>query len=113
MTWRRLGVLVAALPPESATKTALRDALTEEQLAELASTEMTGHGAWSHLEMLVAALTDRVGLLTWLNSDGKGKPPPPIRRPGVDAPKPRALSPAGVAYLEDIRRRHREQSEGA
>jgi hypothetical protein len=42
LTWRRLGVLIEHLPPESATKTALRDELDDGTLSRLASAPRQG-----------------------------------------------------------------------
>jgi hypothetical protein len=105
LTWRRLGVLINGLPPESATKTALRDALSDDELTSLARTVAEGHGQWSHMEMLLALLADRLGQLVWLNSDGKGDRPEPIQRPGVPR-KTRILTPKAMEYLDRLRRNH-------
>ena len=102
LTWRRLAVLVAALPPESATKTAIRDGLTPEQLASITPRE--GHGPWSNAELLLAAICDRLALLLWQNGAKSGTPQPkPITRPGVERAGARTISDRGVAYLSDRR----------
>ncbi|MFK0182296.1 hypothetical protein ACIQVR_40800 [Streptomyces xanthochromogenes] len=97
MTSRRLRVLLQHLPPESATMTALRNELTDEELAEQADRGEPEKGRWSQQEQLLAAIADAVrnlGYITVLaNSDGKGRkptPPEPIRRPGAKAPRPKA-----------------------
>lgn len=82
LTWRRLGLIIDRLPPESATKTALRDALTPEQLAGIP--ESRTHGAWSRAEMLLARIGDNVAHLAWMQTDGKTKPPEPLARPGIE-----------------------------
>lgn len=91
-------------------KTALRDSLTDEQMEKLSRADVNGHGCWSHAEMISATIADRLGILIWQNA-GKGKPPEPIRRPGVKTGK-RQVSAKGVAYLEDLRRKHRERQQG-
>lgn len=103
LTWRRLAVLVAALPPESATKTAIRDSMTPEQLASLPTS--SGHGPWSNSELLLAAVVDRLSLLLWQNSRSKSKQPPPIPRPGVEQTSGRRISDKGVTYLAERRAR--------
>lgn len=114
-SWRKLGVLVAALPPESLTKTALREALTPEQLAELP--EPDGHGPWSRTDHLLAALVDRASLLVWqqtqINGGKRTQPPPPLPRPGVEPVEgKRRVSAAGIAYLADLRERRRARNGG-
>lgn len=90
MSWRRLRVLIQHLPPESATMTALRNAMTDEELAEQAAKGDPEKARWSQLEQLVAVVADRVArvehVLICANTDKKSKrpdPPEPIRRPGV------------------------------
>lgn len=84
LTWRRLGVLVAHLPPESATKTALREALTDEQQASLPAP--VGHGPWSQVELLLALVADRLAILSWQQGGDNSVPQPkPLPRPGVAA----------------------------
>jgi hypothetical protein len=108
LTYRRAAVLIAALPPESATKTAVRDSMSDEQLDALPDPD--GHGRWSHVELLLAAVVDAMNALVWQNArihgGSKSQPPEPIRRPGV-APRKPPLSPAGVTYLNDLRERRR------
>jgi hypothetical protein len=106
LTWRRLAVLVAALPPESATKAAARDALSPAQLAALPT--RSGHGPWSHTELLLAAIVDRLSMLLWQNGGKASAPrPEPIPRPGVESNHQRTLSTAAVTYLADRRERRR------
>ncbi|WP_367572157.1 hypothetical protein [Streptomyces globisporus] len=96
MSPRRLRVLIQRLPPESATMTALRNALTPEEYEEQARNGKPEEGRWSVLEQLVAGLTDAVRELQYItvvaNSDGKGRKPQrpePMRRPGVGAGVPK------------------------
>lgn len=100
-------MLIAALPAESATKTAIRDSLSPSQLAR--APKRVGYGPWSNAELLLAVVADRLALLLWQNGADRNRPkPPPIPRPGTTAPQ-RVVTPRGVAYLADMRaRRNRE-----
>lgn len=98
------------LPPESSTKSAIRDGMSDEQLDAIPDPD--GHGRWSHTELLLAAVADALNVLVWQNGriHGKSKadPPEPIRRPGVEQRKPR-ITLAGVTYLNELRERRRAQ----
>lgn len=88
MTWRLLGNLIRHLPPESATKTALRNKMSDAELAQAAKGGDPSQGQWSQQEMLLASLIDSVRWLlhaTVVANGGKGKskPPEPVPRPGV------------------------------
>jgi hypothetical protein len=115
LTWRRLGVLVANLPPESATQTVMREALTDDELEVLTAAEPTSFGAWSRVEYLLAGLNDRASdlfwLMTYLKTDLKKSPAPerpePYPRPGLRKKNPFAQDPAAVAYLQRIRDAHK------
>jgi hypothetical protein len=80
-------VFLDGLPPESLTKTAIRDGMTVEQWQSLPSSK--AWGPWSHTDHLLAVNADRLALLQWtlvaVNSEKNkaGKPPAPIPRPGV------------------------------
>jgi len=94
MTSRRLRVLLENLPPESATWTALRNAMSPEDLAEHAADSDPEQGRWSQVAHLLAATVDAVRRVEYVlilaNSDSKArapKPPEPLPRPGVNAPK--------------------------
>jgi hypothetical protein len=95
MSWRRFGVILAYLPPESAYRTAV---LNETDLDALPPPDPDVHGPWAHDELLLAAIIDRLGQLVWMQSDGKHPPPPPYPRPGVRS-NVRAISPFARAYL--------------
>jgi hypothetical protein len=107
MSWRRLRVLIQQLPPESATWTALRNALTDEELAEQADDGEPEKDRWSKAEQLLASVVDRLArvehVLVCANTDKKAKrpePPEPIRRPGSRPPRPKAkLNEAGAEVL--------------
>ena len=90
-------MLIEHLPPESATWTALRNAIPEEQLAEQAAMGEPEKGQWSSLEHLVALVADRVARVEYTlicaNTDKKARPPDPpdpIRRPGARPRKKKA-----------------------
>lgn len=96
MTSRRLRVLIERLPPESATMTAMRNALSPEEYEAQASKGKPEEGRWSMVEQLLAGITDSLHQLEYIlvvtNSDGKGrkpKRPEPMRRPGVAPSKER------------------------
>ncbi|MFF3324973.1 hypothetical protein [Streptomyces sp. NPDC002889] len=96
MTWRQLRVLIQHLPPESATMTALRNAMTSEDYEQQARSGRPEEGRWSMTEQLLAGITDSLHQLEYIlvvaNSDGKGrkpKRPEPMRRPGVGPSKQR------------------------
>lgn len=107
MSWRRLRILIQHLPPESATWTALRNAMTDDELAEQADKGEPEKGRWSSLEQLVATVADRLArveyVLVCANTDKKSRrpdPPEPIRRPGAKPRRPRPkLSEAGANTL--------------
>jgi hypothetical protein len=96
-SWRWLRVFIEHLPPESHTMTALRNALTPEQLAAQADKGEPEKGRWSQLEQLIAASYDRLGAIEYVlrcvNTDKKSKmpdPPEPMRRPGAKPRKKKA-----------------------
>lgn len=106
MTWRRVETLVNGLPPESGCKTSARDEMTPEQAASLPKVD--GHGPWSAVEMRLADIIDQLGWVifaTYAAQGGKPKKPAPFPRPGVKCkPRARPASPAGHAYLDQLRR---------
>jgi hypothetical protein len=90
MSWRRLRVLIQHLPSESSTWTALRNAMSPEELAEQADKGEPEKARWSQEEQLLASVLDAVRRVEWVlicaNSDSKSKrpkAPEPVRRPGA------------------------------
>ena len=89
MTWRQLRVLIQNLPGESATMTALRNALTDEELAAQADKGEPEKGRWSQSEQLLATAVDALRRVEYVlrcaNSEKKDHPDPPepLRRPGA------------------------------
>lgn len=105
LTWRRLAVLLAGLPQDSATHTVLRDAIPAEVLAT--APEPAGHGRWSHEAMLLAAIADGINYLRYeqvLIAGAKDTPrPAPTPRPGLGSNVRPLKTPAMVAYLNSRR----------
>lgn len=107
MTSRRLRVLIERLPSESATMTALRNAMPPEEYEAQARKGKPEEGRWSQTEQLLAGITDSLHQLEYIlvavNHDGKGrkpKRPEPMRRPGVGVPKKTsALTERGAETL--------------
>lgn len=109
LTYRRLQVFIDHLPSESATMTALRDSYTDAELAEI-STEVdsTKLGPWSHVDLLLAGISDRLDWVVWsvfAAQGGKSKPPTPMRRPGVGAAPTRKHDEASLSRLRRLRNR--------
>jgi hypothetical protein len=110
LTWRRVGVLIERLPPESALKTAIRDAQGAVTLARQAASEDgdsdTGFGPYSNTDMHIAALIDEI---RWLRhaiyhaQGAKPKKPHQYPRPGVMPVKTRKISTAGRTHLAELR----------
>lgn len=107
MTWRQLRVLIQNLPPESSTMTALRNALSDDELAEQADKGSPEEGRWSQLEQLVASLLDATKRVEYVlicaHTESKRRrpdPPEPTRRPGAKPRKPKsALTESGANTL--------------
>jgi len=110
-----VAVLIDHLPAESAIKTVLRDQLGPRQQAELAKRVGAGHGSWSHVEMLLAAVYDQLSWVLYVTAAAAGaKPakPVPYPRPGVDAATKGPLSDEQIQMLEQSRARNREAAGG-
>lgn len=110
MTARRLRVLIQRLPPESATWTALRNEMSDAELAEQAEKGEPEKGRWSQAEQLLAAISDRIARFEYLYScshiESKTKwppPPEPMRRPGAKPKKAKAqLNERGAHTLFEL-----------
>ncbi|WP_307123170.1 hypothetical protein [Streptomyces sp. B1I3] len=102
-------MLIQGLPPQSLTMTALRNALSPEELEEQSQNGRPEEGRWSMDQQLLAGITDALRDLQYItvvaNSDGKGrkpKRPEPMRRPGVGAAVPKkreSLTDAHADFL--------------
>lgn len=108
MTWRLLGNLIRHLPPESATKTALRNKMGDAEIKQAAKTADPSEGQWSQTEMLLASLIDAVKWLlhvTLVAHGGKSKKPEPVPRPGVKAKGKKSRPALTAAQAEAVFRR--------
>ncbi|MFE0088755.1 hypothetical protein [Streptomyces sp. NPDC059016] len=107
MTWRQLRVLIQNLPPESATMTAMRNALSDEDMAAQADDGEPEKGRWSQDQQLMAACYDVLRrieyVLICVNTEKKAKwpdRPMPMRRPGAAPKKAKPkLTEAGATRL--------------
>ena len=91
LTLRRLGVLVAALPPESATMSTLAPQMTAEVSSDVVPRQ------WSLDQQLLANVFDAVVVLTWtlrqVNTRDRLPPPDLMPRPGEIKSPPKRLTP--------------------
>lgn len=98
-------MLVRHLPPESATKTALRNATPVADLQETVEDADREYGAWSQTDMLLAELIDVARWLQWSKTEAAEKkqpPPKPYPRPGVGREDKRQRAQV-IDILERIR----------
>ena len=86
-------------------KTAVRDDIDDETLAELARKPRKGHGRWSHTDLLLADLIDRVGVVCYALRAYE-KPPDPYRRPGTTKPGRRKADPTTMSTIRAIAEEH-------
>ncbi|MFE9886880.1 hypothetical protein [Streptomyces scopuliridis] len=99
-------MLIQHLPPESATMTALRNAMSSEEYETQARSGKPEEGRWSMTEQLLAGITDSLHQLEYIlvvtHSDGKGRKPrrpEPMRRPGITPKKVEGLTDRGAETL--------------
>jgi hypothetical protein len=86
MSLRKLRVLIEHLPPESATKTALRNSVPVEALETATGESRPDLAPWSGTEILLASVKDEVRLLRMVMVAANGGKPgefEPTPRPGV------------------------------
>ncbi|MGW0468338.1 hypothetical protein ACWDX6_24185 [Streptomyces sp. NPDC003027] len=86
MSIRRLRILIDHLPPESATKTAIRNAIDPRELEAVTGEYRPDQGQWSGVEMLLASVKDEVTKLRLVAIAAAGGKPPdfkPTPRPGI------------------------------
>lgn len=76
--------------------TAIRNGLSDEELAEQAETGEPEKGRWSQVEQLLALVADRLARVEYVlicaNTDSKAKrpqPPEPVPRPGAKPKRPK------------------------
>jgi hypothetical protein len=106
LTWRKLGVRLRNLPPESRFKTALRNATPEGELKRRSEAADPAQGQWSHEEMLLALIVDVLREVRYVllkaNGSKNAKQPEPLPRPGVKSKKrkrqPLSLDQAEFLY---------------
>jgi hypothetical protein len=109
LSWRELNVVIDRLPPESATKTAMREALSDEELKALGDKVGTNYGPWSKAEHLLAGISDKIAMLQWvtiaLQSPEKHEQPAQYPRPGVARPaaERKVDMAAATAHLQAMR----------
>lgn len=115
LTYRRAGILIERLPPESATKTAMRDALSDAEIAALAKDQTPeGHGPLTRSDLLLLDIFDQLRWLEYTVLSVLGAKPPvpkPSPRPGLvteDDTTPKPLPAKNVAFLADMRARRGE-----
>lgn len=113
LSFRRLGIILNHLPPESRFRTARYAAMTPDEKAQAAlQAEMSGDAPAaeprSQLEILTARTGDLIQQWMWSQADPKkrGKPPSPFFRE-EEPPKP--VRASTVAFLQGIRERHAER----
>lgn len=97
LSLRRLRILIEHLPPESATKTAMRNAITPEQMAAATSESRPDLAPWSNVEMMLAALKDEIVLSRSVAVAAAGG------KPGEFRPTPRpGIPPTGTKAREGL-----------
>lgn len=109
MSFRRLGVLIQGLPPESLTKAALIDAMPAETMRP---DDAAGHGPWSREMHLLAAIRDEIRISSWqylrsVSQEASKLPvPEPTPRPGIAPVVDIAELKRQRAYLDRVRAGH-------
>ncbi|MFE0326331.1 hypothetical protein ACFW08_05880 [Streptomyces sp. NPDC058960] len=104
MSIRRLRVLIEHLPPESATKTALRNSIPESDLEPATGDYRPDLAPWSGVEMLLAAVKDEVTMLRHVTVAANGGKPgefTPTPRPGIP---PKSAQKSRRALTDEQRR---------
>lgn len=114
MTPRRLKVIVDQLPPESATKTAIRDSMTLEDYGRVnaSNTDPNKHGPISATDMklidLIDAVRDLGYIVQMVNADKKTaykiKRPSPYPRPGLIGGKSAIKAGRQLRMVQELRR---------
>lgn len=86
MTWRWLATFIDGLPPESRTKTAIRDDLDPFELAAMSNAPRKGWGPHSRADEIAMQTGERLDWILYAIAKacgGNPKDPAPWRRPGV------------------------------
>jgi hypothetical protein len=108
MTWRMLGNLIRHLPAESATKTALRNKLSDTQIKQYGEDADPSQGQWSHEAMILASIHDALRSLQAVVirvNGGKAKQPDPMPRPGVRPKHAKKRKPRTAEHFDEVFRR--------
>lgn len=100
-------MLIEQLPPESATMTAMRNSVPEDELR--AREPHPEYAAWSNLETLIALLIDEVRNFSWSfiqsRTESKVPRPSPVRRPGIGSDRKARIISIDTAKKLDPRLR--------
>lgn len=86
MSLRRLRVYIDRLPPESWTKTELRNAVPDEEMAKATGEYRPDRAPWSGVEMLLVGIKDELVMSRGVAIAAAGGKPPeftPSPRPGI------------------------------
>lgn len=112
MSFRRLGVILAHLPGDSAYATSVRESLTAEDWEAIeAEPPSDKHGRWSRTDFLLARAGDLLNVLVWAQTDRKSEPPEPLPRPGVKS-NVIPLNQQAIDYLNRVRELRGGQPDG-
>lgn len=96
LSLRRLRVLIEHLPRESATKTALANAVPDDVMRQASSDYRPDRAPWSHVEILLAEIKDQITLSRLIAVAAAGGKPDeftPTPRPGIP---PKSTSRQGL-----------------
>jgi hypothetical protein len=123
MTFRWLGTFIDGLPPESRTKTAIRDDMDPFELADATAVPMRGWGPHGRMDERLMQLGERLdNILVAIARLGgsKAEPPAPWRRPGILGARELAELRAKISHpvieqleAERAEREARRQAEAA
>lgn len=97
-------MLIEHLPAESATKTALRNAVPASDLEQLSKDARPDLAAWSGVEILLAGVKDEITLLRHITLAANGGKPgefTPTPRPGIP---PKSAQMSRRALTDEQRR---------
>ncbi|MET9126899.1 hypothetical protein [Streptomyces sp. NPDC004528] len=86
LSLRTLRIWIEHLPPESATKTAIRNSISDVEMERATGDHRPDKAPWSGIEILLAGLKDEVTLSRYVAIAAAGGNPPeftPTPRPGI------------------------------
>ncbi|MFB7919228.1 hypothetical protein [Streptomyces sp. NPDC056061] len=106
LSLRKLRVLIDRLPPESATKTAIRNSISDDELQKASSDYRPDKAPWSSVEILLASIKDEITLsrgaaiaiaggkpVEFHPTPRPGIPPKSVTRRGMTDEQRRAIDP--------------------